>query len=134
MASPRVLEDSVHPRLQSGASGRPLKFTVRCMRLSTARAFFGLALSLLVGFFVLSGYYTHVSPSHPNSATGQTYEIGTRSLRVYVRQREFWTLFGLVGGVALSAACGTFFRERGVSDYDRARATYSHPPGPDDRT
>ena len=27
--SPRVREDSVHPRLQSGASGRPLNFTVR---------------------------------------------------------------------------------------------------------
>ena len=27
--SPRVLEDSVHPRLQSGASTRPLSFTVR---------------------------------------------------------------------------------------------------------
>ena len=27
--SPRVLEESVHPRLQSGASGRPLNFTVR---------------------------------------------------------------------------------------------------------
>jgi hypothetical protein len=27
--SPRVREESVHPRLQSGASGRPLNFTVR---------------------------------------------------------------------------------------------------------
>ena len=27
--SPRVREDSVHPRLQSGASVRPLNFTVR---------------------------------------------------------------------------------------------------------
>jgi hypothetical protein len=27
--SPRVREDSVHPRLQGGASGRPLNFTVR---------------------------------------------------------------------------------------------------------
>ena len=27
--SPRVLEDSLHPRLQSGASVRPLNFTVR---------------------------------------------------------------------------------------------------------
>ena len=27
--SPRVLEESVHPQLQSGASGRPLNFTVR---------------------------------------------------------------------------------------------------------
>ncbi len=29
MLSPRVREDSVHPRLQSGASARPLNFTVR---------------------------------------------------------------------------------------------------------
>jgi hypothetical protein len=29
VVSPRVLEDSVHPRLQSGASARPLNFTVR---------------------------------------------------------------------------------------------------------
>ena len=28
--SPRVREDSVHPRLQLGLSRRPLKFTVRC--------------------------------------------------------------------------------------------------------
>ena len=28
--SPRVREESVHPRLQSAASGRPLNFTVRC--------------------------------------------------------------------------------------------------------
>jgi hypothetical protein len=27
--SPRVRDESVHPRLQSGASGRPLNFTVR---------------------------------------------------------------------------------------------------------
>ena len=27
--SPRVLEQSMHPRLQSGASARPLNFTVR---------------------------------------------------------------------------------------------------------
>ena len=30
MVSPRVLKDRVHPRLQLGASGRPLNFTVRC--------------------------------------------------------------------------------------------------------
>jgi hypothetical protein len=30
--SPRVREDSVHPRLQSGASARPLNFTVRGQR------------------------------------------------------------------------------------------------------
>jgi hypothetical protein len=34
--SPRVLEDSVHPRLQSGAPVRPLNFTVRCnLRVAT---------------------------------------------------------------------------------------------------
>ena len=30
VVSPRVREDSVHPRLQSGADARPLNFTVRC--------------------------------------------------------------------------------------------------------
>ena len=29
VVSPRMLEDSMHPRLQLGASGRPLNFTVR---------------------------------------------------------------------------------------------------------
>jgi hypothetical protein len=29
VSTPRALEDSVHPRLQSGASARPLNFTVR---------------------------------------------------------------------------------------------------------
>jgi hypothetical protein len=29
VVSPRVREESVHPRLQSGVSGRPLNFTVR---------------------------------------------------------------------------------------------------------
>jgi hypothetical protein len=35
--SPRVREESVHPRLQSGASGRPLNFTVRPHVYSGAR-------------------------------------------------------------------------------------------------
>jgi hypothetical protein len=34
--SPRVREESVHPRLQLGASGRPLNFTVRGHEEATA--------------------------------------------------------------------------------------------------
>jgi len=44
--SPRVREDSVHSRLQSGASVRPLKFTVR-FRMNRA-LLFALAVSLVV--------------------------------------------------------------------------------------
>ena len=35
--SPRVLEDSVHPRLSLGASGRPLNFTVRPQMTASVR-------------------------------------------------------------------------------------------------
>ena len=45
--SPRVREDIVHPRLQSGASTRPLNFTVRSPPVSRARLFaFTLTLSV----------------------------------------------------------------------------------------
>ena len=48
--SPRVLGKSVHPRLHTGASVRPLNFTVRRMSTGTHRA-----VELVVGF-ALVGY------------------------------------------------------------------------------
>ena len=47
--SPRVREDSVHPRLQSGAYARPLNFTVR--RQVTQRYLLGHS-AVIVGFII----------------------------------------------------------------------------------
>jgi hypothetical protein len=47
--SPRVREDSLHPRLQSGASGRPLNFTVRRLVKAFARLTVAIPIRLLWG-------------------------------------------------------------------------------------
>jgi hypothetical protein len=57
--SPRVREESVHPRLQSGASARPLNFTVRRMGPAAvtrfARGATLVSCWVLVGCVVLAG-------------------------------------------------------------------------------
>jgi hypothetical protein len=69
--SPRAREDSVHPRLQSGASGRPLNFTVRSHRESR------LAMSALVfGVCVTIGAIGVAAASSDSSAATTTSKPG----------------------------------------------------------
>ena len=69
--SPRVREDSVHPRLQSGACGRPLNFTVRPHMRRWPHA---VALPFLISLSGCIEITTYVSPA----ASGTVIDAGSK--------------------------------------------------------
>ena len=74
--SPRVREDSVHPRLQSGASTRPLSFTVRARheRHHSVKKPSGFLLTVVIfaaAWSIYSRYWTHAPPHPPGVSAPQ---------------------------------------------------------------
>ncbi|HYL69771.1 MAG TPA: hypothetical protein VEY89_00530, partial [Candidatus Dormibacteraeota bacterium] len=77
--SPRVLEDSVHPRRLSNASVRPLNFTVRQMSTGTTHRL----IELLVGFALLGYCAYELYTGHARGAY--------RSYNRYEQPGSYWT-------------------------------------------